>query len=105
MSGKYFIDTKHLYIPSTTASRSRKERASTLIQEALKTGTGIISTQVIQEFLNVATQKFAVPMKVEDAKGYTRLGLIRFARFTRTWSFMRAVWISRLKPGTHSMTP
>ncbi len=64
-----------MYIPSTTASRYKKERASTLIQEALKTGTGIISTQVIQEFLNVATQKFAVPMKVEDAKGYTRLVL------------------------------
>jgi predicted nucleic acid-binding protein len=46
-----------------------------LIQEALETGTGIISTQVIQEFLNVATQKFAVPMKAEDSKTYLRLVL------------------------------
>ena len=46
-----------------------------LIQEALLYGKGIISLQVIQEFLNVATQKFAIPMKVEEAKGYLRMVL------------------------------
>jgi predicted nucleic acid-binding protein len=34
---------------------------------------GVISTQVIQEFLNVAIQKFAVPLKMEDSKTYLRL--------------------------------
>ena len=34
---------------------------------------GMISTQVIQEFLNVAIHKFMVPMKIEDAREYLRL--------------------------------
>jgi hypothetical protein len=38
-----------------------------LIQNALQTGTGIISAQVIQGFLNVATQKLALPMTIEAA--------------------------------------
>ncbi len=75
MSAKYFIDTNIFVYSFDNRQQYKKERASALIQEALKTGTGMISTQVIQEFLNVATQKFAVPMKIEDAKGYTRLVL------------------------------
>lgn len=33
-------------------------------------GNGCISFQVIQEFLNVATQKFEVPLKSTDAQDY-----------------------------------
>jgi len=73
MSARYFIDT-NIFIYSFDNDQSyKKERASTLIEEALYTGAGVISTQVIQEFLNVATQKFAIPMLIEDAKTYLRL--------------------------------
>ena len=37
-----------------------------LIQKALKEQTGCISTQVIQEFLNVSVKKFNPPLKAED---------------------------------------
>lgn len=73
MSAKYFIDTNIFVYSFDDQQPSKKERALELIQEALKNGTGIISTQVIQEFLNVATQKFAVPMKIEGARIYLRL--------------------------------
>jgi predicted nucleic acid-binding protein len=72
MRAKYFIDTNIFVYSFDDRQPEKKERAMALIQEALKTGTGMISTQVIQEFLNVATQKFAVPMKIEDAKAYLR---------------------------------
>lgn len=75
MSAKYFIDTNIFVYSFDNLQPSKKERASALIQDALKTGLGMISTQVIQEFLNVATQKFAVPMQIEDAVAYTRLVL------------------------------
>jgi len=75
MSAKYFIDTNIFVYSFDNRQPSKKVRSSALIQEALKTGMGVISTQVIQEFLNVATQKFAIPMRIEDAKGYTRLVL------------------------------
>lgn len=73
MSAKYFIDT-NIFIYSFDQDHSGKQtRALQLIQTALETGTGIISTQVIQEFLNVATRKFKVPMKLEDSKTYLRM--------------------------------
>lgn len=75
MSAKHFIDTNIFVYSFDNLQPSKKERASALIQEALETGLGMISTQVIQEFLNVATQKFAVPMQIEDAVAYTRLVL------------------------------
>src|SRR4030067_643286 len=73
MSAKYFIDTNIFIYCFDNRQPSKKELGMALIQEALITGWGMISTQVIQEFLNVATQKFAVPMKIEGAKEYLRL--------------------------------
>lgn len=73
MSAKYFIDTNIFVYSFDDSQPEKKERALVLIQEALETGAGIISTQVIQEFLNVALQKFSVPMKIEDAREYLRL--------------------------------
>lgn len=73
MSAKYFIDTNIFVYSFDNRQPHKKERAQALIQEALKTNTGIISAQVIQEFLNVATQKFAVPLKIDDARAYLRL--------------------------------
>jgi len=73
MNDKYFIDT-NVFIYSFDIDQSAKqERSLELIQVGLGTGLGIISTQVIQEFLNVATRKFAIPMKPEDSKAYLRL--------------------------------
>ena len=73
MSAKYFIDTNVFVYSFDNRHLSKRDQSKELIQEALKTGTGIISTQVIQEFLNVATQKFVVPLKIEDGKAYLRL--------------------------------
>jgi predicted nucleic acid-binding protein len=73
MSAKYFIDTNVFVYTFDNRQPQKKERARVLIQEALKTNTGMISTQVIQEFMNVATQKFAVPLKIDDARAYLRL--------------------------------
>ena len=73
MSAKYFIDTNVFVYSFDYRHLSKKKRSEELIQEALKTNAGIISTQVIQEFLNVATQKFEVPLKIEDGRAYLRL--------------------------------
>jgi predicted nucleic acid-binding protein len=75
MSVKYFIDTNIFVYSFDERMPAKKERSMALIQDGLKTGLGTISTQVIQEFLNVATQKFAVPMKPEDSRLYLRFVL------------------------------
>lgn len=73
MNDKYFIDTNVFVYSFDNRQPSKRERALALIHEALRTGMGIISTQVIQEFLNMATQKFTVPMEIEGAREYLRL--------------------------------
>ncbi len=72
MSDNYFIDTNIFVYSFDDRQPAKKERSIKLIQEALETGWGVISTQVIQEFLNVATQKFTVPMKSEDSRAYLK---------------------------------
>jgi predicted nucleic acid-binding protein len=73
MNGKYFIDT-NIFIYSFDSDHSAKQnRSMELIQTGLETGIGIISTQVVQEFLNVATRKFKIPMKLDDSKAYLRM--------------------------------
>jgi predicted nucleic acid-binding protein len=72
MSAKYFIDTNVFVYSFDAQAPEKKARSMRLIQEGLTTGLGIISTQVIQEFLNVATQKFVTPMEIEHSKLYLR---------------------------------
>src|SRR4030042_5149732 len=73
MNGKYFIDTNVFVYSFANDQPAKQERSMDLIQGGMQSGLGIISTQVIQEFFNVATRKFAIPMKPEDGKVYLRL--------------------------------
>jgi len=70
MRVKYFIDTNVFVCCYDEEQPAKKERALALISDALQNGNGMISWQIIQEFLNVATRKFAVPIKVKDASVY-----------------------------------
>ncbi len=75
MNAKIFLDTNIFVYSFDPSDRIKKDLATELIRQSLKSGTGRISWQVIQEFLNVATQKFATPLRVEDAKTYLHLVL------------------------------
>jgi predicted nucleic acid-binding protein len=72
MSAKYFLDTNIIVYSFDTSQPVKRERALALVEGALQSGLGVISTQVIQEFLNVATRKFAIPLKTEDCKVYLK---------------------------------
>jgi len=70
MSDKYFLDT-NIFVYSFDGSQPQKrKRALGLIEEALSGQVGLISSQVVQEFLNVALQKFVQPMSPADASNY-----------------------------------
>jgi predicted nucleic acid-binding protein len=75
MSAKYFLDTNVIVVSFDASQPAKKERALALIGDALQSGLGMISTQVIQEFLNVATRKFAEPLKAEDGLAYLKMVL------------------------------
>ena len=75
MNDKYFVDTNILIYSFDRANPSKRKIALDLISQALEKGTGVISYQVIQEFLNVATRKFAVPLSFKDAQRYLNVVL------------------------------
>jgi predicted nucleic acid-binding protein len=70
MSAKFFLDTNIFVYSFDTTCQAKQIKAKELIQEALSTNMGVISYQVIQEFLNVASKKFAVALKTTDLRMY-----------------------------------
>jgi predicted nucleic acid-binding protein len=70
MNDKYFIDT-NIFVYSFDNSEVEKQRISKkIIAEANTNLKGIISYQVIQEFINVATKKFKSPLLMPDCNKY-----------------------------------
>lgn len=70
MSVRYFLDTNVLVYSFDGNEPKKRDTARKLVAQALQTGAGIISYQVVQEFLNVATRKFKRPMSQHDAHLY-----------------------------------
>lgn len=61
------MDTNILVYSFDDRDSAKRERARALIEAALE-GEGVISVQVIQEFLNVALRKFVPPLSCEQAR-------------------------------------
>ena len=70
MNGKYFLDTNIFIYSFDTSSPLKQKKAQALIKNAISKGIGVISYQVIQEFLNVALKKFLEPMPLSDCRIY-----------------------------------
>jgi predicted nucleic acid-binding protein len=70
MPAKYFLDTNIFIYSFDQTEPTKKRKATELIKKALKSHKGIISYQVIQEFINASLQKFKIPLEVEDCKSY-----------------------------------
>jgi len=67
---KFFLDTNVLVYTFDRTASSKRKKASGFLAEALETHCGIISYQVVQEFLNVALRKFSDPMTTPEAQLY-----------------------------------
>ena len=76
MKDKFFLDTNIIIYSFDNTQSQKQKTAQELIQKSLASGKGIISYQVIQEFLNVAMRKFNVPLKIIDAKIFLEQVLI-----------------------------
>jgi predicted nucleic acid-binding protein len=70
MNDRFFLDT-NIFVYSFDPSTARMaEEADRLITQALTTGKGVISYQVVQEFFNVAYRRFPEPMHIEQAEQF-----------------------------------
>ena len=70
MPAEYFLDTNVIVYTFDRSAPEKQQQARTLLERALETGTGVISYQVTQEFLNVALQKFDRPFSEDEANRY-----------------------------------
>lgn len=68
MSGRVFFDTNVLIYADDQADAARAVKAQELIAAALRSSTGVISTQVLQEYFVVATRKLGVAPAVARRK-------------------------------------
>ena len=70
MSDRFFIDTNIFAYTFDEKSPKKAQRSLQLIREAVDTGRGIVSYQVVQEFFNLALRRFPQPMNAADAEQY-----------------------------------
>jgi predicted nucleic acid-binding protein len=63
-----FIDTNILTYAYDLRNEGKRKLAIAIIEKLWREGTGVVSTQVLQEFYRVATQKMNPAMSHEEAR-------------------------------------
>src|SRR5487761_1968698 len=69
---RFFLDTNVLVYTFDSSAPRKQKIALALVERALRSREGIVSYQVVQEFLNVALRKFSPPMSSVEAQAYLR---------------------------------
>jgi predicted nucleic acid-binding protein len=90
MPDKYFIDTNILVYSFDRTSPEKRAKSLSIIKNAISDGIGVISFQVVQEFLNVATRKFEKPMLPSDAREFLDTVLIPLCEIFPSHQFYRS---------------
>ena len=70
MPDRFFLDTNILVYTFDAQAAQKRKKAQDLVQRALDGPQGIVSYHVVQEFLNLATRKFKVPLSAKDCRAY-----------------------------------
>lgn len=70
MRDRCFLDTNILIYSLDRRDSAKAAKADALVMDGLTSGKGVISFQVVQEFLNVALSKLGSPMTLESAERY-----------------------------------
>ena len=68
MSTKYFLDSNILIYGDDLDAGQKNATALKIIEEAVDSGGGVISTQVLQEYFVNATRKLGVPPEIAQRK-------------------------------------
>lgn len=86
MPAEFFLDTNIFVYTFDRHDAEKRARAQDLVERALGTGDGVVSSQVVQEFLNVALRKFERPLSDEQTLRYLREVLDPLCSSRRPWS-------------------
>jgi predicted nucleic acid-binding protein len=72
MSDRIFVDTNILVYAHDLSAGDRHAKASAVIESLWEAETGVISTQVLQEFYVTVTRKIRNPLKPDEAREIIR---------------------------------
>lgn len=70
MPGRYFLDTNVFVYAFDHSAQAKAAKAQKLIREGIRSGLGVVSYQVVQEFFNVALRHFPKKMGLEEAQQF-----------------------------------
>ena len=99
LRGLFFLDT-NVFVYSFDLDNPQKQViAQNLIREALRTQRGVISPQVVQEFLSVALRKFAHPLTVSESREYLKTVLMPLCRHNPSMDFYDRALLLREETG------
>jgi len=71
--GRAFVDTNVLLYAHDASETEKQPIARALLEELWASRSGVVSTQVLQEFYVVATRKFTPPMVRSEARAIVAL--------------------------------
>ena len=82
MSAEFFIDTNVFVYHLDTTDLRKHQVAERIVRDALATGNACISSQVVQECLNVALRKAQVALTLDAARAYLNVVLVPLMQVT-----------------------
>jgi len=72
MRDRIFVDTNILVYAHDLSAKARHDRAFSVVERLWEEESGVISTQVLQEFYITVTRKMKAPLKPADAREIVR---------------------------------
>lgn len=80
MSADYFLDTNLFVYAIDDGDTRKRDVAQGLIRESLSSGLGCTSSQVVQEFLNVALKQARHSLGIPQARAYVDAAILPLVR-------------------------
>lgn len=99
LSGFFFLDTNILVYSFDKTTVGKQTIARQLIRHGLQTQRGVISTQVVQEFLNLAIRKFVPPLSVIEAREYLNNTLMALCQHFPSIAFYEQALVIQVETG------
>lgn len=99
LSGLFFFDTNIFVYTFDATAPEKQQIARQLVRAGLETRRGIISTQIVQEFLNVALRKFKRPFSISDSQDYLKNILLPLCQHYPSGSFYDRALLIKAETG------
>lgn len=97
--GFFFLDTNLLVYSFDKTAPAKQTIARQFIRHGLQTQQGIISTQIIQEFLNLAIRKFSPPFSIPEAREYLKSTLMPLCQHFPSMAFYDQTLLIQMETG------